>query len=321
MTITGLLLSASLAASAAGLQPSWVLPPSPGAPKGGDVLSAVDPSGAAWLVLDGRIVAVPHRGIVFVADRPFQQVAWIGGKAVVRSFEALGAFVPARGGPAGPPRARFKPLTTVPLTSWRMAPAGEENVYVAGYNPRKDASQIALVGPAAGGKDLHVIYESQAQITDVAGDGKTTYFASGPAIWKVDSVGSASVYFSESRPITSLAAAVDGLYYTTEASVGFAGKSERFEVLRCSGCRISVRGGDLFVLFDGLRGGLLRLRSGPNGRLVPDEQRDAQKDQSGALMGRPEDDRDPVQQGESPERDLRGRDENERVERRRRAPR
>lgn len=269
MTLLVLLLSAALAASAGGLQPSWVLPPSPAAPKGGDVFAAADPSGAAWVVLDGRIVAAPETGLVFVADRPFQQLAWIGGKAVVRSFEALGAFVPERGGPAGPPRARFKPLTTVPLTSWLMAPAGEENVYVAGYNPRRKASQIALVGPAAGGKDLRVIYETQARISDVAGDGKTAYFASGPAIWKVDSVGSASVFFSQERPITSLAAAPDGLYYTTDAGVGFAGKTERFEVLRCSGCRISVRGGDLFVLLDGLRGGLLRLRSGPDGAVRP----------------------------------------------------
>lgn len=319
--IAVLVVSAALAASAAGLQPSWVLPPSPASPKGGDVLAAVDPSGAAWLVLDGRIVAVPETGLVFVADRPFQQLLWIGGKAVARSFEALGAFVPERGGPAGPPRARFKPLTTVPLTSWRMSPAGEENVYVAGYNPRKKTSQIALVGPAAGGKDLRVIYETQAQIADVAGDARTAYFASGPAIWKVDSAGSASVFFSSERPITSLAAAPGGLYYTTDAGVGFAGRSERYEVLRCSGCRISVRGGDLFVLLDGLRGGLLRLRSGPDGRLAPDEQGDAQKDQRGPLMRGAEDDGDPVQQGERPERDLRGRDEGERVERRRRSPR
>lgn len=270
MTIAAILLSAALSASAAGLQPSWVLPPSPSAPKGGDVLAAVDPSGAAWLVLEGRIVSVPERDVVFSADRPFQQLAWVGSRPVVRSFEALGTFASAPDGPAGPPRARFKPLTTVPLTSWRMSPAGEENVYVTGYNPRKNASQIALLGPAAGGRDLRVIYETQAQIADVAGDARTAYFASGPAIWKVDSVGSASVFFSSARPITSLAAAPGGLYYTTDAGVGFAGESERYEVLRCSGCRIFVRGGDLYVLLDGLRGGLLRLRSGPDGAVRPE---------------------------------------------------
>lgn len=314
--IAAILLSgAAIAASAAGLQASWVVPPSAAAPKADDALAGVDPSGTAWLVLDGRIVSAPEKGVVMVADRPVQQLAWIDARPVVRSFDALGTFV---SGPDGP---RFKPLAMVPLTSWRMAPAGAANLLVAGYNPRKKASQVALVGPAAGGKALKVLYETQARIADVAGDGESAYFASGPAIWKVGDDGTASVFFSSPRTITSLAAAPDGLYYTTDAGIGFAGKTERFEVLRRPGCRIAARGEDLYVLLDGLRGGLLRLRSGPDGRLAPHEQGDAQQDQGRPLMRDAEDDGDAVQQGESPERDLRGRDEGERVERRRRAPR
>lgn len=313
--IAAILLSgAALTASAAGLQASWVVPPSAAAPKADDSLAGVDPSGAAWLVLDGRIVSAPEKGVVMVADRPVQQLAWIGSRPVVRSFDALGTFE------AGPEGARFKPLTMVPLTSWRMAPAGAENVLVAGYNPRKKSSQVALVGPAAGGKALKVLYETQARIADVAGDGESAYFASGPAIWKVEADGSASVFFSQTRPITAIAAARNGFFYATDAGVGYAGRTERFELLRRPGCRIAARGEDLFVLLDGLRGGLLRVR-GADGRLAPDEERDAQQDQGDALMGRPQRDGDPVKQGESPERDLRGRDEGERVERRRRAPR
>lgn len=313
--IAAILLSgAALAASAAGLQASWVVPPSAAAPKADDALAGVDPSGTAWLVLDGRIVSAPEKGVVMVADRPVQQLAWIGARPVVRSFDALGTFV------AGADGARFKPLTMVPLTSWRMAPAGAENVLVAGYNPRKKASQVALVGPAAGGKALKVLYETQARIADVAGDGENAYFASGPAIWKVAADGTASVFFSQTRPITALAAAPDGFYYATDAGVGYAGKTERFELLRRPGCRIAARGEDLYVLLDGLRGGLLRVR-GADGRLAPHEQGDAQQDERRPLMGGAEDDGDAVQQGESPERDLRGRDEGERVERRRRAPR
>lgn len=258
--IAALLLSgAALAAAAAGLQAAWVVPPSAAAPKADDALAGVDPSGAAWLVLDGRIVSSPERGAVLVADRPIQQLVWIGSRAVARSFDALGTLVPEAASPKGAQRARFKPLTTVPLTSWRMAPAGDGNVYVAGYNPRKRLSQIAVVGPAAGGKALRVLYETRAQIADVAGDGATAYFASGPAIWKVEADGTASVHFSSTRPITALAAAPDGLFYATDDGVGFAGRSERFELLRRPGCRIAVRGDDLYVLLDGLRGGLLRL--------------------------------------------------------------
>jgi len=319
--IAALLLSgAALAASAAGLQASWVVPPSAAAPKADDALAGVDPSGAAWLVLDGRIVSAPERGAVLVADRPIQQLAWIGARPVARSFDALGTFVPEPDAPKGPKRARFKPLTTVPLTSWRMAPAGDGNIFIAGYNPRKRASQIALVGPSAGGKDLRVIYETRAQIADVAGDGTSAFFASGPAIWKVGADGTASVFFSQTRPITALAAARDGLFYATDAGVGFAGRTERFELLRRPGCRIAARDGELFVLLDGLRGGLLRVR-GADGRLVPDEQNGGEEDQSGRLMRGSEDDGDPVQQSERPESDLRGRHDDERVERRRRAPR
>lgn len=260
--IAAILLSATaLTASAAGLQASWVLPPSAEAPASGSVLAGVDPSGATWLVLDGRIVSVPDKNVVFVADRPIQQLLWVGSKPLVRSFETLGSFVPGAPDGEGPPEARFVPMATVPLTSWRMAPAGAEGVYVAGYNPRKRRSQIAVVGPAAGSKPLRVLYETQAQIADVAGDGTTAYFASGPAIWKVDAGGSASVYSSHSRPVRFIAAAPGGgLFFVTDTVVGYAGKSAPFELLRCSKCRIAVRDDDLYVLFNGLRGGLLRIR-------------------------------------------------------------
>ncbi|PIR15907.1 MAG: hypothetical protein COV48_11770 [Elusimicrobia bacterium CG11_big_fil_rev_8_21_14_0_20_64_6] len=256
-----LLAGTALAASAAGLQPSWVLPPSAEATAADAVLAGVDPSGAAWLVLDGRIIAAPEGNVVLLADRAIQQLAWIGSKPVVRSFEALGTFVPGAPDAKGPPEARFKPITTVPLTSWRMAPAGAEDVYVAGYNPRKRLSQIAVVGSSAGSKPLRVLYETPAQIADVAGDGTTSYFASGPAIWKVDAEGSASVYSSHARPVRSIAAAPGGgLFFVTDTVVGYAGKSAPFNLLRCSRCRISVRDDDLYVLFNGPRGGLLRVR-------------------------------------------------------------
>lgn len=246
---------------AAKLEAAWALPPSTST-AALDVLFAVDPAGVAWLILDRQVVSVPEKNALFAADRPFGQIVWIGDKPVVRSHEALGTFEPGPPDGKGLPRVHFKPLTTVPLTSWRLAPAGGEDVYVAGYNPRKRVSQLGLVGPSAEGKLLRVLYETEAQIADVAGDGKTTYFASGPAIWTLGKDGGASVLWAHPKAaIRSIVAAPGGgVFYATDGGVGYAGASARFEFLRAAGCRIAAAGDDLFVLLDGLRGGLLRIR-------------------------------------------------------------
>jgi hypothetical protein len=242
------------------LEAGWVLEPSTAAPAV-EAAPAAAPDGTVWLVLDGQTVSVPERNVLLAADRPFQQLAWLGGKPLARSYQALGALAAGPKGGAGVPRARFIPAATVPLTSWRMATAGD-SVFVAGFNPRKRVFQVALLGPAAGDGPLKVLYETDARIADVATDGRSAYFASGPAIWKIGADGSAAVFRAHpSLTLRQLAAAPGGgFFYLTDRTVGYAGRSATFDFLRCGDCRIAAANDDLFVLLGGLRGGLLRLR-------------------------------------------------------------
>lgn len=240
---------------AAGVEAGWIAPPSETL-SGGEAFFTAAPDGAAWLVLDGEVVAVPGKDALFAADRPLQQWVWFDGKPVVRSFESLGTLSPAAPSGAGIPRARFVPLAAVPLTSWRIAPAGKRGVLVWGYNPRKRVSQIALAG-----EPLRVLYSGEARITAAAGDGERVYFAAGPAIWTLAADGTATVYRRAARTIRELRAAPGGgVFYADDAGVGFAGPGGAIEFLRGRNCRIETAGDDLFVLLGGPGRGLLRLR-------------------------------------------------------------
>ena len=246
----------------AALEAAWELPPSSAATAGSDVFPAVAPDGAVWLVIGRQVVSVPSRDALFGSDRPFQQVCWLGGRPLARSYDALGIFVPGPREAERLPRASFQPLTTVPFTSWTMAPAGEQDVYIAGYNPRRRASQVGLVGPGAGGRLLRVLYETPAQISAVAGADGTAYFAAGPAVWRLGGDGKAEVYWAgrEGTIRDLLPAPGGGFFYVTDTGAGYAGPALGLELVRGPGLRIAARGDDLYVLLGGAHGGLLRLR-------------------------------------------------------------
>jgi hypothetical protein len=250
-----------------GVSGEWILPPSPRAKNGEDVVLATDPHGAIWLVVDQNAMLVPEKNAFFKTDRPFQQILWLSGLPLARSYSTLGRFefIPEQtaGDVQGLTEVHFKPLATIPMTSWRAAPAGAEDLYIAGYNPRKKASQIALLGPAAKrkGTPLKILYETKASITDVAGDGHKTYFASGPAIWQVEGETAKVVYAHPRSAIRRiLFVPGTGLFYATDESVGFAGTAAQFDFIRAPHCQIAAAGDALYVMMGRLSGGVLRVR-------------------------------------------------------------
>ncbi len=266
-TILSLFLLIPAAAFAAGLAlpkgvtGEWLIAPSQGGKNSEDILLAVDPKGAAWLVVDQNALLVPAKNAFFKTDRPFQQILWLSGLPLARSYTALGRFEAVQEDPEakGLTQVHFKPLTTIPMDSWRAAPAGAEDLYIAGYNPRKKASQIALLGPAA--KPLKIIYETQARITDVAGDGQKTYFASGPAIWLVEGTTAKIIYAHPHSTIRRLIFVPGtGLFYATDESVGFAGDKAQFDLIKARHCQIAASGDSLYVMMGKLSGGVLRVR-------------------------------------------------------------
>ncbi|MDE1976599.1 MAG: hypothetical protein KGI84_05005 [Elusimicrobia bacterium] len=245
-----------------GVSVQWLMPPSPTEAPEIPVSFAVDPHGAAWLVREHQIVFIPAKNALFKSDRPFQQAAWLpAGANLIRSGEVLGVF--AFGGKKsekGLPEIHLKPLTTIALNPWVMAPAGRNSLYIAGYNPRKRLSQICLLAPAAQGKRLKVLFRTSAQISDVAGDGRVAYFASGPSIWKLTAKGAKLVYARRRGDIRRLIYAPGaGLFFATDKSVGFARDGDGFDFMQAPRPQIALAQGELYVMLGGLSQGVLRI--------------------------------------------------------------
>lgn len=254
---------AQLVLPSVGVEAGWVIEPSESKRFGGQVSFSVDPRGEVWLTGGHRALFVPQENAVFRADRPFQQVAWLGDTQLVRSYSALGRFAPAPDGGWGMPQVRFVPLADIPLSSWRMAPADAKDVYVIGYNPRKKVSQLALLGPGRGTGLMRVLFESKAQISDAAGDGESTYFATGKAIWRLDASGAPRLLFVHPRAAIRRLVFVPGagVFYATDEGVGFAGGTKSgYDFLRCASCQIAAAGDDLYVMLGPLSDGVLRIR-------------------------------------------------------------
>ena len=240
----------------------WLIPPSSSESSEVPISFAVDPRGRAWLIRDYRVIFVPQENALFKSDRPFQQLAWLsGGKALARSGEVLETFKPeSRDSGNGLPEVHLKPLTTISLSTWKIAPAGRDGLYIAGYNSKKGLSQICLVGPALDARTLKVLFRTSAQISDVAGDGHATYFASGPSIWKLTAKGAKLVYARRKGDIRRLIyVSGAGIFFATDDSVGFAQGDSGFDFIQAPRPQIAAAKGELYVMLGGLSNGVLRV--------------------------------------------------------------
>jgi len=243
-----------------GMSARWVIEPSKGE-RGADVSFSVDPKGTVWFGV-GDMAFAPTRNILFRADRQIDQLLWLGDLQLVRSGAVLGRFEALEDPPKGMLKVHLTPVTEVPFSSWRMAAAGGGDICIAGYNPRKQVSQVALLGPGAGASGIQVLYETEAQISDVACDGKTAYIAAGGAVWKVAGAGRpAEVFYAQPRRAVRRIALnpAGGLFYGTNETVGYAGENARFDFMRCSRCRLAVAKDALYILKDRVSGGVLRI--------------------------------------------------------------
>lgn len=246
-----------------GVEAGWVIPPSDKRKEGAEVSLSVDPDGEVWLTAGHRALFVPQENALFRADRPFQQVLWLGRTQLVRSYSALGRFRAREHDERGLPQVSFQPKAMIPLSPWRMAPAGDKNVYVAGFNPRKKVWQLALLGPGEdSSRPLRVLSEGKVQIADAAGDGKRTFFASGRAIWELGEGGKPKLVFMHPKAQIRRLLYLPGgaLVYATDESVGVAGLEKRFDFIRAARCQIAADGDDVYVMLGPLSGGVLRVR-------------------------------------------------------------
>ena len=199
---------------------------------------------------------------MFQVDRPIDQLLWLGDLPLLRSRAVLGRFEALGDPPKGMAKVHLTPLSEIPFSSWRMAAAGSGDICIAGYNPRKQVSQIALLGSAVGGNGIRLLYETEAQISDVACDGESAYFAAGGVIWKVAGAGRpAEVFYAQPRRAVRRIALNPGggLFYGTKETVSYAGPNAHFEFMRCSRCRLAVAQDSLYILKERVSGGVLRL--------------------------------------------------------------
>ena len=111
-------------------------------------------------------------------------------------------------------------------------------------------------------KPMRVIYETTARIADVAGDGQLTYFASGPALWKITKpLEAAQIIYTHPNSFIHRLIYVPGagIFYATDKSVGYAGDNAQFDFIRSGRCQIAATSNDLYVLLGRLSDGVLRI--------------------------------------------------------------
>lgn len=216
---------------------SFVLPPS-----GDGCRLLLPPADAPWLACGGRFLSGPEHGVLLSVERPFDDVAWLGGGEI---------FISAGG-----------ELSRV-LPSAAGAMAGVTPVRAVG---RFAGERLKLF--AAAGRGLYVLARDEvflvrheegswirrrvavgAGVTAVAGDGEVTAVAMGRRVLLVRDGTAGELFAHPDSDVAALAYAPGlGLFYATAQGVGFIGDGLRLEFLRTPGAQIALRSDALFVM-------------------------------------------------------------------------
>jgi hypothetical protein len=125
--------------------------------------------------------------------------------------------------------------------------AGEDIAYVFGAGKQPGTWSIFLLNRNG---SFSRYAELQVPVTDVTGDGSTTYVASGRTILRIESGVPAKAILNTSEDIASVAwVSGGGLFYTTSSTVGYlTGNGTAYDFMLAGNARVRIRGDSLFLL-------------------------------------------------------------------------
>lgn len=222
-----------------------------------DPIFLVDRDGLPWMSAGkDHLVSLRTRTMIIV-DKKFQDAAiFKNGQIVLCADDSIGTL-----DEASPEEKKnnkflmhFHPQLALPYKNMRLFAGENDTMYVVGKNPSDGKDELFLTVDDGGGKkDFLKLLAIKEGISAVAGDGRTTYFASGPLIVKVGSDHKRMervIKLSPEYPIKELAySSKAGLFFSDSKGVGYVGAKKPLIIVEGPDVSIRMRDDSLFVLF------------------------------------------------------------------------
>ncbi|OGK05673.1 MAG: hypothetical protein A2W80_14085 [Candidatus Riflebacteria bacterium GWC2_50_8] len=246
---------------AEGMSTRWLLPPA-----GPDFIKryndmrfslSIDNDGHAWLGFADGTVLCPQKGYSFKLAETFWDFVCLDNGATVfatTSRLALLQVIPASGAQAA--SVVLQPIAMLPPDCNRMVKGADNCLYFICSDEKTGENSVWLFKPqsyqgARGIPEFQKVFAAEVPINAVAGDGVTTWVASGKLILRIDAQKQLHrQYLHPHNVIVDLAYTKNsGLFYATGFAVGYAGDSGVIEFLNSRGPLMACNGSSIYVLF------------------------------------------------------------------------
>ncbi len=259
---------------------NWVLPPVERTvveSRGYERCFSVDAEGFPWVGPGGRLIINPAKNYFGVLSEYYSSFTHLENGALIVAGEEDFGFIAAQDElkydeETGYPLLVYQPIAPLPGAEGpgetvvsRIMRRGENCLY---FVVRKSLEQeeyaekyeVFCLAPGTLNKEENqagifpgfvLIYESEAPVTAVSGDGESTFVAHGQLVQKLgEGESTPAVYY---RHPTDLIMELDysreaGLFYATNYSVGLMSEGKALEFMRAPSPRIFLRGDSLYVM-------------------------------------------------------------------------
>lgn len=195
-----------------------------------DLQFAVDADGTPWIGCDWRNLLNPAKRLHLKVPVSYEcMVCTSNGALLLATKTDYGFLVPPAqpGKSEGVPQAVYQPIANLPVPGSRMVAGIGDCLYFIARRPG-GGSDVFVHAPKQKGFGGFVrVFTSDADVTAVAGDGRTTFVAMGGLVVKVAAQNDAvtKVYSDYEQEITQLAwLPGTGLFYNTGQAIGFIGE-------------------------------------------------------------------------------------------------
>lgn len=142
----------------------------------------------------------------------------------------------------------FMPILKLPHEDMKIEPASDDLCYLYGGSTKEQQRRLYLL--KKGGMLLHLL-EADEPVTAVAGDGKTTFIASGGSVLTLRP-GETEIMYTAGEEIGSLTVSKEtgGIFFATVSSAGYIhGKETGFEFIKGVGAEVKTFNDSIYIYF------------------------------------------------------------------------
>jgi len=245
---------------AEGVNARWIIPPASDnfAARYRDMRMSftVDTDGHAWLGFADGSVLCPQKEYSFKLPETFWDFVCLDNGVMLFATTSRLALLDVVAGQNGQqPTVSLQPVAMLPPDCIRMFKGADNCLYFI-CGKENGENSVWLFKPQAyrgdrGLPEFQKIFESEAPVNAVAGDGVITWVAIGRLVIKIDEQKRVQRYYQHPHQVIvdleySLAG---GLFYSTPFAAGYLGKNGALEMLNVRSPDIACLGSSLYLLF------------------------------------------------------------------------